>query len=77
MPVERTPEVYPDVRRQAIAALLVKGVLRWNQRSRAARLATPKKPPQSSENGLELPAETRLRGLRTRGLWLREDGDKA
>jgi hypothetical protein len=72
-----SPPLTPSARRQEIVAILAKGVLRWHQRVRAADNADPQNPPQSIENGLEFPAETRLSGPRTRGLSPREDGDNA
>jgi hypothetical protein len=68
------PPLTPSARRQEIAAILAKGVLRWHQRARSADLATLENPPQSIENGLEFLGETRLSGPRTRGLSPREDG---
>ena len=80
LPVSATsnsPHLTPAVRRQEITSILAKGTLRWHQRARAAGLTDPQNPPQSIENGLEFPAETRLSGPRTRGLSPREDGGKA
>lgn len=71
------PPLTAAARRQEIAAILAKGVLRWHQRTRVAGLSDPQNPPPSIENGLEFPAQTRLSGPRTRGLSPREDGDNA
>lgn len=78
MSTSHVPKLTPAARRQEIAAILAKGVVRWHQRARPVGLIDPENPPKIPENGLEFPAETRpcVAGD-TRGLWPRDDGDNA
>ena len=63
-------------RRREVAAILARGVIRWRKRARAAGIAPTPESPESHENGLELPGETRLSvSDGTRGLRLRHNGD--
>jgi len=55
-----------------------KGVTRWHQRAKAGGFMHAQDSPQKPRISLELPGETRLSGSDgTRGLGLRDDGDKA
>jgi len=67
----------PAERRQEVAAILARGVLRWRERARAAEIA-PTPDWNSPGSGLELSGETRLSvSHSTRGLRLRAVGDNA
>ena len=73
-----TTNLTPTARRQEVASILAKGVLRWHRRAKAAGIAEPAKPPPIPEKGLEFLGETRLSVPHgTRGLSPRDAGDEA
>ena len=66
----------PDNRRREVAAILARGILRLRRNVRSGGNRHAQESQDSSENGLELPGETRLSvSESTRGLRLRDDGD--
>ena len=68
----------PDDRRREVASILAKGVIRWRQRAKTARLKHAPESAPPAENGLEVSAETRLSvSDRTRGFTPRGSGDNA
>jgi hypothetical protein len=73
---KHVPEPTPLARRTEIAAILARGVLRMHRRAKTAVNSDPQNSPSESENGLELPPETRL-SVGTRGFTPRRDGDHA
>ena len=52
----------PDERRQAIAAILARGVLRLLDQPSSTRISDPAESGESSENPLALPSDSRLSG---------------
>lgn len=75
---KKTTNMTPIARRQEIAAILAKGVLRWHRRAKAAGIADSAQPPPKPEKGLEFLGETRLSVPHgTRGLSPRDAGDEA
>ena len=57
---KHVPELAPSARRAEIAAILAGGVITWRRRPQAAANIDAQNPSPESENGLELPVETRL-----------------
>jgi len=71
-------ELAPDERRREVAAILARGVRRLRRIARIGGNTHAPESQNSAENGLELPAGTRLSvSDSTRGLRLRDDGDNA
>ena len=67
----------PDERRREVAAILARGVLRWRGQAGTEGIA-PTPDGNSPDSGLELSGETRLSvSDGTRGLRLRDVGDRA
>lgn len=60
MPQTTTVEITPEQRFQHIAAILAKGVIRFQQRIRHSELTVRKEAFESSPTGLEVLGETRL-----------------
>ena len=72
------PSLSPSDRRREIAVILARGVLRWRRRFHTGGVKPTPDSPDSCDNHLELPGETRLSvSDGTQGLCLRDDGDNA
>lgn len=72
------PSMPADERRREVAAILARGVWRLRRIARIGRDTHAPESQNSAENGLELPAGTRLSvSDSTRGLRLRDDGGNA
>ncbi|MGE0479942.1 MAG: hypothetical protein AB7Q17_05655 [Phycisphaerae bacterium] len=78
MPTRTEAPLDPSERRQQVASILARGVIRQRRQAKLTRLVDAQKSAPAAENPLELSRETRLSvSDGTRGFTMRADGDDA
>ena len=78
MPTRTDAPPHPAERRQELASILARGVIRWRRQAKLTAISDAQKSAPASENRLELSRETRLSvSDGTRGFTMRADGDDA
>lgn len=78
MPLRTDAPLNPAERRQQVASILARGVIRWRRRAKSTAIMHAQKSEPDAEDRLELSRETRLSvSDGTRGFTMRAEGDDA
>lgn len=78
MPKRTDAPPHPAERRQEVASILARGVIRWRRRAKSAAIFDVQESSPAAEKRLELSRETRLSvSDGTRGFTMPADGDDA